>query len=444
MVLIYTPRITARIQYAAGLLLGIIPGLEWRLVDDLDACRKHQGPKIFYGKPPADQDGLVLPSHGFLLERGVHYFLPQLKEQDGLPLLFPAEGKGYDLPFDPFAAAFYLVSRYEEYLPHNKDAHGRFEATESFAYKHHFLHRPVVNHYALLLKKRIGEKYPGYAMAAGRFTFLPTYDIDIAFAYRARTLFRIFFGMLRSVAQLEFGKLWQRLKVLTAMEDDPYDTYSFQLDLHKESGIRAHYFFLCGDYGPYDKNVAFYSRPFNQLVKMLGDYAHIGIHPSYASSQEEGLLKKELPRLESIVNREIPYSRQHYLKLDMPATYQRLLKHNIGFDFTMGYASQAGFRASICTPYPFYDLELEKESPLTIVPFAVMDGTLRDYLRLKPDAALDLAMRLMEEVHEAGGTFSTLWHNDSLCECNGWEGWKDVYARLYRAAADKHAAARRE
>jgi hypothetical protein len=44
-----------------------------------------------------------------------------------------------DLPFDPLAATFYLVSRYEEYLPFIPDEHGRFPAKQSFAFSNGFL-----------------------------------------------------------------------------------------------------------------------------------------------------------------------------------------------------------------------------------------------------------------------------------------------------------------
>ena len=40
--------------------------------------------------------------------------------------------------FDVFSASFYLVSRYEEYLPYVKDMYERFQAENSLAYKHNF------------------------------------------------------------------------------------------------------------------------------------------------------------------------------------------------------------------------------------------------------------------------------------------------------------------
>ncbi len=368
MILVYSPHSSSRTEYITSLLLNRMLGVDHKLTRDEDSFTAYNGPKINYSSRPLHRGGIFIPASGFLQERGVHPFEPEINKQKRIPLLFPEKENNGALGFDPFAASFYLVSRYEEYLPHQKDPHGRFEADQSFAWKHGFLQKPVVDHYALMLRDVLKEKYPSLEMQQPQFTFIPTYDVDVAFAYKGRTMFRNMFGILRSLSKLDFSALIQRFRVILEMERDPYDTYDLQLQLYKESGIKAYYFFLCGDYGPHDRNVAFFSRQFFMLIKKLGDYAHIGIHPSYASHDEDGALDNELRRLSGILKDDIRYSRQHYLRLQLPKTYQELLKHNIAYDFTMGYASQPGFRAGISQPYPFYDLSEEKETPLTIVP----------------------------------------------------------------------------
>ncbi len=440
MIVVFCPRITHRIEYVTRLVMGRLLRCKWQLTDDPEVAEAHKGPKIIYGRETAGREGLHIPAHGFLSERGVHYFVPEVRRSKGLPLLFPVDPDSakQGLDFDLFSAVFYLVSRYEEYLPHKKDIHWRFDATASFAYRNNFLDKPVVNHYALLLKEKLQELYPACAFTDPAFSFLPTYDIDVAYAYRGRGVMRSFLGAVRSVMRLEFSAFFQRFRVLAGKEKDPFDTYDRQVELYKQSGIRAVYFFLCGDYGPYDKNLPHYSGTFFSLVKRMNDYAHTGIHPSVASTKDDSLIELELSRLANILQQEICCSRQHYLMMDLPATYQRLLRNNITHDFTMGYPSQPGFRASICTPYPFYDLESESATPLTIVPFAVMDGTLRDYLQLTPGKALEVIRKLLDETVQVGGMFVSLWHNDSLSGRGDWQGWDKVYEEMYRLASLKH------
>jgi hypothetical protein len=96
----------------------------------------------------------------------------------------------------------------------------------------------------------------------------------------------------------------------------------------------------------------------------------------------------------------------------------------------MGYASQAGFRAGICVPFSFYDLDMEVETPLFIHPFMIMDGTLADYLKLTPDEAFEYICRLTDEVKAVGGTFVSLWHNESLGGQGRWKGWPEVYEKM--------------
>lgn len=442
MVLVYSPHISSRMEYITALLLNRMLGLDHKLTRDEDSFTVYNGPKINYSSRPLHRGGIFIPASGFLQQRGVNPFEPEINKQKRIPLLFPDKEDNGALGFDPFAASFYLVSRYEEYLPHEKDRHGRFEANQSFAWKHGFLQKPLVDHYALMLRDVLVEKYPALEIPRQQFTFIPTYDVDVAFAYKGRTMFRNVLGSLRSLSKLDFYSLFQRFRVILNREKDPYDTYDLQLELYKKTGIKAYYFFLCGDYGPYDRNVAFFSRQFFLLIKKLGDYAHIGIHPSYASHDEPGVLENELRRLSGITNDDIQYSRQHYLRLQLPKTYRELLKHNIGYDFTMGYASQPGFRAGISRPYPFYDLSEEQETPLTIVPLVLMDGTLHDYLGLTPDEAWKLVKKLMDEVIQVNGTMTTLWHNDALAGQDAWKGWWQVYLKTHARAAKKHHQAR--
>ncbi len=435
MILVYAPQASMRIEYTAGLLLGGLLGSDWSLTAETEEYLNFKGPRINYSKQPLSEDEVHIVAHGFLNEQGIKEFFPGMNRSNDLPLLFPSSGP---LGFDPFSASFYLVSRYEEYLPHTKDIHGRFEATESYAHKNNFLQRPVVNHYAILLGDLLQERFPGYRYALPGFTYIPTYDIDIAYAYRGRGIVRTLFGGLRSLFRLEPDAIRQRILVLTGKQDDPFDTYDEMIGLYKQYGIKAFCFVLCGDYGPYDKNLPVYSGVFSSLVKKLADYANVGLHPSYASHGDPRMLAREVVRLAGIIQQDVRFSRQHYLRLSLPHTYRRLIELNITHDFSMGYASQPGFRAGICSPFRFYDLETESITPLTIVPFALMDGSFRDYLKMDPSDSLPLISHLIEEVDRVQGTFVSLWHNHSLGTGYGQQGWKNVYEQMFALAASKH------
>jgi len=210
--------------------------------------------------------------------------------------------------------------------------------------------------------------------------------------------------------------------VLTKSKKDPFDTYQFIFDIHKNHNLNPIYFILCADYAQYDKNINTQDNLFRSLIKSIADYAQIGIHPSFASNTNPGKLKIEKNRLSKIINKEITKSRQHFLKLDLPATYRNLIKNDITDDYTMGYASELGFRASICSDFNFYDIYLETETNLKVHPFAVMDGTLKDYMKMSDDNAISYIRPLIKQVKDVNGTFISLWHNESFSNAKTWKG----------------------
>ena len=133
--------------------------------------------------------------------------------------------------------------------------------------------------------------------------------------------------------------------------------------------------------------------------------------------------KNEKKLLESILNSQVYRSRQHFLRIDLPETYQYLIDLGITEDYTMGFAKHYGFRAGTCTPFYFYDLDFEIQTPLKIFPFAVMDGTLKDYLSLTTKKSFETIEKLVEEVKKVDGTFITIFHNESLSGTGRWINW---------------------
>ncbi|MCK6648322.1 MAG: polysaccharide deacetylase family protein, partial [Bacteroidia bacterium] len=351
--------------------------------------------------------------------------------------VFFATGKASALPFDVFAASFFLVSRYEEYLPHIRDEHDRFDAKDSLAFQNNFLQKPLVNIWALWIKNALKNKYPQLQFPERKYQFVSTIDIDNAYAFREKGFTRSIGGYLKAFSKFDINEIKQRTKVLLGLEKDPYDTYDFQLEILRKHKFKSIYFFLLGDYGVNDKNLPIESKKFQSLIKTLGDYADVGIHPSYGSNKSKEQLKKEVGRLSKVLHRDVTKSRQHFLKLTLPETYRNLIDLDIKDDYTMGFASQVGFRASICTSFNFYDLDMELETKLKIHPFAIMEGTLKYYMKVKPEDAMKKIKPLIDEVKAVNGDFMSLWHNDTLNNQNLWIGWQKVYQEMVEYASTK-------
>ena len=433
MLLIYSPESSNRLEYIFELIFRDILGVDMQITASRESYLDYNGPRICYGKITLREE-VNIKCVDFLFEKGVNSQNLEYFEWEGLPCIFKTYGDSV-LPFDLFAASFYLVSRYEEYLPFTNDQFGRFSANQSIAWQRGFLEKPLINIWTEKLKEILMHYFPALNFKKRHYKFIPTYDIDSAYAYRHKGVIRTLGGYYKSLKDKDYEGVRSRTRVLLNREKDPFDTFELLKKYQEQYKSKAKYFFLVGDYDEFDKNISIDVQNFQKLIKSISDYAEVGIHPSYASNKDFDKLKLELKNLSSLINREIKISRQHFLKLAFPKTYQRLLELEIEEDYTMGYASDVGFRASICTPFYFYDLDYERKTKLKVFPFAIMDVSLRFYLNLDVEAAIQRSKEIIDEVKKVNGTMITLWHNQNLTDDQEWEGWKQVYEAILNYAS---------
>lgn len=428
MIHIFTHKITSRVRYAFNLVFKDVLGLEYTLYKNRKEFEEIEGIKIAYTVNPIE-NSFFIQSKTLLFEQGIND-----QEINTFPFdrtkAFFSLGSRSMFPFDIFAASFYLASRYEEYLPHKRDLYNRFDADQSIAQKEGFLHQPVINIWVQKFAQLLQEVYPDFQPEEKKYKFITTIDVDNAYAYLEKGFVRSLMGYGKSFLTFDFKGIKDRTQTLLGTKKDPYDTFDYQKRLVQEQGLTFIYFFLLGDYGVNDKNIPISSRKFRSLIKSISDHSKIGIHPSFASNNSFAQLEKEVGRLNGVINREIWRSRQHFLKLRLPDTYRNLIELDITDDFTMGYASNYGFRAGLCTPFYFYDLDLEVETKLKIHPFAIMEGTLKYYMGIGPENAMPHYKRLIDEVRMVNGEFISLWHNDSLNDYDLWKGWKAVFEEM--------------
>jgi hypothetical protein len=433
MVHVYSSVITARLEYAFRLLFESILGNEVKFYSDERIYSESDGVKINYSENE-QLEGLQLKPHPLLFETNLQIQHPDILEWDSLKVFFKVENSF--LPFDIFAASFFLVSRYEEYLPGKRDRHQRFLSRNSFANLNRFLEKPVVNIWTLKMAEIIEEKYQEISFVRPKFSYISTIDIDNAWAFKNKGFMRQIGSTLKDVSKGRLKQISKRFSVLFRLKKDPYDTYEFIYETIRHYNIHPVFFVLMNKKGLYDRSVSHKNKYFRKLICTLAKWGEVGIHPSYLSNKGNHQLEKEIGRLESILGHQVLSSRQHFLKISMPKTYLRLIENGIETDYSMGYASRPGFRASICTPHYFFDISDNEQTTLKIVPFQVMDVTLLNYRNLNADEAFKKIKSLMIETASIGGTFVSLWHNESLSGLDNWKGWREVYTEMTQLAVE--------
>ncbi len=427
MILIYSGTITPRLEYISRLLFRDILHTRVVLTNDLQEFSRSPLPKINYSES-CTGEGLFLKAGPLLFRNLRNHRGPVADEEvpEGFP--FPSSDDSF-LPFDPLASAFYLVSRYEEYLPGARDLHGRFPSSRSILSRLGLLETPVINQWARELAGALSAKYPTLTFPSPSFDFLITIDVDNAWAVKHKGLFRSAGSLLKAAITGDTPSPRQRLRILAGKEQDPYDTYGYLQQLLRGHEEKTRFFFLMESGSRYDRQVPPGNRAFRELVRELASLYRTGIHPSYRSAGENGShrVRKETERLRSVTGREVTSSRQHFLRMELPRTYRLLEETGIREDYSMGYPDAAGFRAGIATPFRFYDLPSERETELLIIPFQIMDGMLRSHLRLSPDEAILKIRQLAGSIRQTGGLFAVIWHNESLSEQGPWRGWRQVF-----------------
>lgn len=416
MLAIYSEKESPRLQYTLELIFSDLLGIDFRLYTDKEKFLATDMPKLSYSAQPTGDEINIKPA-GLLFEDSL--LRQDLKTDDwnGIKVFYYHGDNGAAFPFDPLAMSFHLVSRYEEYLDNwEPDRHGRFRPEASILQKTGMLKRPLVNIITLKIREELQKRYPDLKFPEKPYVFTPTYDIDMAYAHIGKGFMRAVGGFAKLFIKLQPGQVRERIRTLMGMEQDPFDNFTFQQQLHDQYKLKPLYFVNLGDYSKFDKNISHEREELRTLLRRLNETAGVGMHPSYYSDQKFGAFEEEKKRLEDILGHEVKQSRQHFLKLKFPDTYRTLIRHGIEEDYSMGYASCTGYRAGICSPFYFYDLEKEEKTGLKIFPFAFMDTVFLDYQGTAAANVPGILKPLILEAKQYRGHLIGIWHNYALAD----------------------------
>ena len=427
---IYTPQLTPRVQYVFDAVFGQMLSLDVVYETDLSVFENITEAKIYYGNTKPNNASLWIKSHSLLFENDIQPQPYQIVHWNGIKSIALGAHDALEsfCPFDPMATIFFLLSRYEEYICKEKDAHGRFSAHSSILYKEDLLLQPLVNQLVAAIYKVIHSTYPHIVHKQANFKIIPTFDIDMAFAYQEKGWKRGLGGFAKDVFKFEWQRIKDRFFSVLRLQKDPYDVFDY---LEKKiENHDARFFFLMADHAPFDSNIDVKNKRFQAIIKKISEKNKVGIHPSYQSNSSISILEKEKNRLQYIVNEQVIRSRQHFLKLDLPSTYRNLIAQGIKEDWTLGFAEAIGWRAAMASPFYWFDLERNEQTPLLLYPTAAMDVTLKQYLKLNPNEAIALLSTLINNCKATNGQFIFIWHNSSFYTQEGWQDWNLVFEFL--------------
>lgn len=377
MVLIFVNRNTARKEYIIKHIFKRILQLEFKICTDLSEFIAHSGAKLSYGKKPLGEEFFIW-SHDLLDHTGIDDYEIDITSWHDLPIFFQAEIKS-QIPFDLFAASFYLITRYEEYLPQVKDDLGRFSPIGSLAATHDFIKLPLVDLWMNRFSELLVDRFNITLSQKRNHINHLIIDTPSVFKYKLRGPLEFIASVFKQLSKFRLGDFILNIAVNLGFKKDPFDIYDRLVERYKRSGnyIKISYFFHLGNYNIVDNGVSYKHRKYQELIKHLADYFTVGVRFTSDASLEQ--IKKQSKRFENITNRPTRYSIAALGKITIPDHYKILVELEQVTDFSMGYPSQPGFRASTGSPFYFYDLDYEVQTPLLINPYALHYGSIEKF-----------------------------------------------------------------
>ena len=370
----------------------------------------------------------------------INQVVPQgarLQFHDSIPVMFWGRThEGASTPFverqgstkvvfyaDIVASTLFMLSRWEESVVSERDSHGRFLAQRSVAFRQGFLDRPIVDEYALVLRAWIEAIAPWTTFVRRRFSVKLSHDVD-----HVRSSIRSIGGDI--LRRPSLGRAVRGLQHMCWARSDPHLRGCYQLaDISDKYGFKSAFYIKSSAPGSMDSGYDPNRRLIQRCLRDLAGRGHeLGFHAGYRTFDNLEIFLAEKSSVDSALKVVARGGRQHYLRFDVSSTWKFWEKGGFAYDSTVGYAEHEGFRCGTCHPYVPFIIDEDRVCRVQEVPLIVMDGTLRTYRRLTPEAGERAIVGLGMRCKWVGGVFTMLWHNSSIVR--GWEPWFEMYRRV--------------
>lgn len=412
-ILVFTNKLNSRKQYCFKQVFDRILNIKVSFTTKIETFISYEGMKFSYATKPLGSE-LFVEANGLLDEQGFGDFEIKLDFWEDVPCFFKTS-KDSSIPYDIFSASFYLLTRYEEYLPFVKDKAGGFPVEESTAYQEKFLNRPVVDLWAFQFLNVLKEKYPKTEFTTRRFSSCYHIAVHEAFAFRYKGLVRQLAGFFNHIISGNLSQGWQRLKTQLRLMDDPYNVYDDIVEFARDKSLQIRFYFQLSDFSKENRNINYHKSHYQRLIKSMGDYFETGLMPGIYAIKDSLIFKKEKKRWKEIANQDLEAVLIKKYPLAFPESYINFEKAFIKQDFSMGYQHQLGFRAGTCTPFLFYNLNAEETTSLKITPYVLNSEIFKSTSK---DKIVNQMRLIKKDIVEVNGVFNLIFENTDFSKEN--------------------------
>lgn len=442
MKIVLHPKFLKEKTYVLNCILDYFLGVKFQIITDEQvegySIQLKNGNSILI----SDNFFKYLSEDNYLTEKNipseVFYLQTPFNNVRSIPILFGSNQYKFikeskiKINSDIIASTFFMLTRWEEHVIKERDTHQRFSAKSSISYKFGFLNRPIVNEYVELLWSMLVHLGIDQERKKRTFQIIPTHDVDLPrLWWNFKDFVKTIGGRMIKKNPIEgvsfFAKSYLK-KIRTGQ--DPFDTFDYLMQLSEKNNLTSHFFFMSGGTSDKDNYYSIKHPVIVNLIKEIKDRGHqIGFHPSYNAYNDSKQFALEKSLLEEVTQQPIVCGRQHFLRFEVPKTWQIWEQNKMNWDSTMSYADHEGFRCGVCYPFPVFDILERKELNLIERPLIIMDGSLVSYQDLTPEDAYNKVNKLLREVKKYNGEFIFLWHNSAFNTLQ-WLPFQNIYKRI--------------
>ena len=387
----------------------------------------------FFNEFPNELEYLTLSN----IPSNVDFINNKLISEDDMPIIYGnSEMKIENLKLiicgiDIFASSFFMLTRWEEYVNKNRDSHERFPAYESLAFKCNFLDRPIVNEYIEMLKNMIFSLDNNSKFKIQNYQLILTHDVDSPLKYtNFKSGIKEILGDIikRKDIKKAFSNIWEKSKVHAGLQPDPFDTFDYLMDISEQAGVKSHFFFMGEGVTEFDNMYHSGDNFIKTLIEKIKKRGHyIGIHPTYNAYNDGVRFVIEKEELEKNLSENITFGREHFLRFEVPTTWQIWEDNGMIWDSTLSFADKEGFRCGVCYEYSVFNILTREKLKLKEKPLIVMEGSFATYQpNIKPEEMKEKIKYLIKKVKKYDGEFVFLWHNSSF-NTPMWNKYKNIY-----------------
>jgi hypothetical protein len=333
---------------------------------------------------------------------------------------------------DIITLSFVMLSRYDETLTAGRDKYNRFEYINSLASKYDFIEIPIVDEYAMLLRKWLAEFIPGLEFQRRNSIVIPTHDVDflLRFGSLGKNIKTIIGGDL--LARRSFHIAGRSIREWrAATQDSKNDPLILAIkriiEVSEEAGLTSIFHFKGSKKGQKDCTYDVSIPEVKYCMELVSEKGmKVGMHGGFDSYNNGQIFRQEKEDLESVYGSSLNTGRQHFLRYDINLTLQIWQDNGIESDSTLGYPEREGFRCGTCHEYYLYDLKNDIKSTVKEKPLIVMEGTLFQYRGLNIEKSVGSIRKLYQRCQAVEGDMVILWHNHSL-----FRDYEDKFRGVY-------------